>query len=220
MPTRRTIRRWSNYLFLAPYLAVFSLFLVAPLLFGFGLSFVEWEMLSPTPPHWCGLANYAEAMRDPYFWGAVGATLKFAVLQVPLNIGDGPCPGARRERRSAAGPGPASRVHLLPHAGIHRSCGYLVAVVLQLRVRGVQRAARAAGGEGAMADQAMVGDGVHRFDDALVDGGRHVRHPAGRCAADPGLLLRGCGDRRRRGPSGGLSTSRCRSCGRCCCSRP
>ncbi|MCX7018594.1 MAG: sugar ABC transporter permease [bacterium] len=87
MPTSKTLYRWSGYLFMLPYLLAFAAFLVAPLLFGIGLSFYRWEMLSPVPPQWHGLGNYSEALTDTYFWKAVWATLRFVIMQVPLNIG-------------------------------------------------------------------------------------------------------------------------------------
>lgn len=77
----------GEYAFAAPYLILFAVFLVAPLLFGLGLSFFSWEMLSNEPPHFVGLANYREALGDPYFWKALKATAWFVVLAVPFTIG-------------------------------------------------------------------------------------------------------------------------------------
>ncbi len=74
------------YGFLLPYLLLFTAFLVVPLVFGLGLSFYRWEMLSPAPPHLAGLANYTEALGDEYFWRALGATLTFVVLAVPATV--------------------------------------------------------------------------------------------------------------------------------------
>ncbi len=80
-------RRLSGYAFAAPYLALMAVFLVGPLVFGFALSFFRWEMLSPLPPKPVGLANYAEALGDEYFWLSLRATLLFVVLTVPLTVG-------------------------------------------------------------------------------------------------------------------------------------
>ena len=79
-------RRWSGYLFLVPYLLFFTMFLLLPLGYGFVLSFMRWEMLSPAPPKFVGLANYAEAIHDPYFWKALKATFLFVVMAVPLTV--------------------------------------------------------------------------------------------------------------------------------------
>lgn len=74
------------YGFLLPYLFLFAGFLLLPLLFGFGLSFYRWEMLSPAPPHLAGLTNYREAVTDEYFWRALRATFYFVVLAVPSTV--------------------------------------------------------------------------------------------------------------------------------------
>lgn len=77
----------GGYAFAAPYLILFGLFLVGPLLFGLGLSFFNWEMLSAAKPEFSGLDNYREALSDPYFWKALKATAWFVVLAVPFTIG-------------------------------------------------------------------------------------------------------------------------------------
>jgi multiple sugar transport system permease protein len=77
----------GGYAFTAPYLVLFAVFLIAPLLFGLGLSFFNWEMLSGAPPQFSGLDNYREALNDPYFWKALKTTIWFVVLAVPFTIG-------------------------------------------------------------------------------------------------------------------------------------
>jgi multiple sugar transport system permease protein len=85
--TGRALQRWSAYLFALPYLLLFSAFVVLPLLYGLVLSFYRSELLSSAPPKFIGPANYREAFGDAYFWKALGATLRFVVLSVPLTIG-------------------------------------------------------------------------------------------------------------------------------------
>lgn len=77
----------GGYTFTFPYLLLFAVFLIGPLLFGLGLSFFSWEMLSSESPHFVGLDNYREALDDPYFWKALKATAWFVVLAVPFTIG-------------------------------------------------------------------------------------------------------------------------------------
>ncbi len=79
-------RTWTGYAFLAPYLLLFAAFVIAPLFYGLGISLFEWEMLSPAPPRFAGLANYAEALHSDRFWKALYATARFVVLCVPLTI--------------------------------------------------------------------------------------------------------------------------------------
>jgi multiple sugar transport system permease protein len=83
----RPLQRWSGYLFALPYLGLFAAFVVLPLLYGLGLSFYRWELLSPAPPQFVGAANYHEAFEDAYFWKALGATLRFVVMVIPLTVG-------------------------------------------------------------------------------------------------------------------------------------
>jgi len=77
---------WSGYLFLAPYLLLFSCFLLLPLFYGLGLSLFRWEILSPAPPRFVGVANYREALTSDYSWRAFGATFRFVVMAVPTIV--------------------------------------------------------------------------------------------------------------------------------------
>jgi multiple sugar transport system permease protein len=88
-------RGWLGYGFLLPYLVLFSVFLVLPLLFGLGLSFFRYEMLSKEPAKFVGMENYAEALwtrhddgtrGDVYFRKALWATIRFVVMASPLTV--------------------------------------------------------------------------------------------------------------------------------------
>jgi multiple sugar transport system permease protein len=79
--------RASGYLFVLPYLVLFVAFLLLPLFYGLGLSFTQYEMASPAPAKFVGLANYREAIDDPTFKRALTVTALFVVLCVPLTIG-------------------------------------------------------------------------------------------------------------------------------------
>jgi multiple sugar transport system permease protein len=83
----RTWQRYSGYLFLLPYLALFCLFLVIPLVYGLGISFFRWELLSRVPPKFVALENFREALRTDDFWKALGATLRFVAMATPLTVG-------------------------------------------------------------------------------------------------------------------------------------
>jgi multiple sugar transport system permease protein len=86
MTHSRLLRRWAGYLYALPYLTLFGLFIVLPLLYGLRLSLFRWEMLSGLQPRFAGLGNYAEAVRDPYFWKSLVATFEFVALAVPLTV--------------------------------------------------------------------------------------------------------------------------------------
>jgi len=83
MNKKNALYRYSGYLFLLPYLALFGAFLIAPLCYGLGLSFFDWEMISPFPPKFINLGNYEEALKSPYFWRALWATIRFVIMIVP-----------------------------------------------------------------------------------------------------------------------------------------
>jgi len=87
MADKRTLYRYSGYLYLVPYLALFLGFLLIPLFYGLGLSFSQWEVLSRVPPEFVGLKNYFEAFKSEYFWNAFWATFRFVIMTVPLVVG-------------------------------------------------------------------------------------------------------------------------------------
>lgn len=119
-----SLRRYSGYLFLAPYLALFAAFLLAPLVYGFVLSFFEWELISPAPPRFIGLGNYAEAFGSHYFWSALGATFRFVVMSVPLTV--------------AVALAVAVGLHAAPvrRQGLYRAA-YFLPVILSISVVGI-----------------------------------------------------------------------------------
>ncbi|MDH2443321.1 sugar ABC transporter permease [Amnibacterium sp. CER49] len=90
-PRRRVLGRSrkreerSAYLFIAPWIAGFLLFWLAPMAISVVLSLMDWDLLST--PKWIGLQNYAELFfNDRTFWVSVGVTLKYIVLSVPLYL--------------------------------------------------------------------------------------------------------------------------------------
>ncbi|MFC4357670.1 carbohydrate ABC transporter permease [Halobium salinum] len=92
-----------GYLFCLPNVAVFSLFLLGPVLYAFWISFQQWSILQNSGT-WVGLSNYAEVLTplpvtaeglnlvvftDPsanLFWWSLKTTLVYAIGTVPLQI--------------------------------------------------------------------------------------------------------------------------------------
>lgn len=71
---------------LVPIGALFLVFAVLPVAMALWLSFHRYNQLAPDVP-FIGLRNYAFAFtEDPFFRNALGITLKFAAVAVPLNI--------------------------------------------------------------------------------------------------------------------------------------
>ncbi|HON67395.1 MAG TPA: sugar ABC transporter permease, partial [Phycisphaerae bacterium] len=78
-------RTWPALLFVAPaalYLAVFAIF---PMLFAGWASLHRWHLLKPEHP-FVGLGNFIALARDPFFRNAVGNTLLYVLLSVPLGV--------------------------------------------------------------------------------------------------------------------------------------
>ena len=68
--------------FLLPSLVGLSLFSVVPILTSLGLTFTEWDLL--TPPKYVGLDNFRRLVGDQNFWKALSNTLFFIVTYIPL----------------------------------------------------------------------------------------------------------------------------------------
>jgi multiple sugar transport system permease protein len=74
-----------NYLFMAPFLALFVVFVVAPVLTAVYLSFTYFNVLEP--PHWIGWSNYKLLfLEDDVFLIAIKNTLSFAIITGPVGF--------------------------------------------------------------------------------------------------------------------------------------
>lgn len=71
----------AGYVFIAPYLLAFVLFMVVPALAGLYISLTNWGGLNV--PRLVGIANYGEALRSTIFWSTVQNTVYYTVLFVP-----------------------------------------------------------------------------------------------------------------------------------------
>jgi ABC-type sugar transport system permease subunit len=84
---RDAIIAWT---FLTPMVIYFLFMTFIPLGFLIGVSFTEWNII--TPPKWVGLANIAKVLSsfDNYFYlRVIGRTILYAVAILALNIGGG-----------------------------------------------------------------------------------------------------------------------------------
>jgi multiple sugar transport system permease protein len=77
--------RWSNGLFVAPFLLVYLALLVAPLFLGWWLSLRDVDLLADSS-EFVGSANYLELWHDPIFRGAVRNTFLFVVMTTPAFV--------------------------------------------------------------------------------------------------------------------------------------
>ena len=76
--------------FVAPALIVIAVFFMLPVAAGLALSFTDFDIYALADTRnlrFVWLANYLELLRTPAFWQALGNTLYFVVVGVPLSIG-------------------------------------------------------------------------------------------------------------------------------------
>lgn len=78
---RRLRRALPAYLFILPGVLLFVTWTLYPLLYAFGMSFAEWNLIKPS--RFVGLQNYLRAVRDPIFWLALRNTLIYTSITVP-----------------------------------------------------------------------------------------------------------------------------------------
>jgi multiple sugar transport system permease protein len=77
----------TAWLFIAPAVIVILGLSIVPLAWSLLLSFKSSDLV--TPSTWIGTANYRALAKDPQFRSAVGHTLVYTALFVPLSIGGG-----------------------------------------------------------------------------------------------------------------------------------
>ncbi len=82
--------RFTPYLFLAPYLLLFGIFVLLPAAFGVWISLHSWDFMLPRKP-FVGLANYAAlldsgSLQFEDFWRSMRATAIFTVASVPFLV--------------------------------------------------------------------------------------------------------------------------------------
>lgn len=72
---------WIGYAFVSLFAAPFLLFNVMPVLFGIYVSFTDWSIVGE--PNWIGLANFRDALADPWLRLAFRNVLLYALVVVP-----------------------------------------------------------------------------------------------------------------------------------------
>ena len=80
--------RWAPYVFISPFLVLFAVFGVFPLLFSLYLAFQSWEPTSGlNAMDYVGLANFAFALEDEWFWKSLKNTAWLAIATgVPQHL--------------------------------------------------------------------------------------------------------------------------------------
>ena len=81
--------RTAAWWFLAPALAVLGVFFLLPVIAGLGLSLTDYDIYALANIHdlrFVGLHNYWDLLHRPMFWDALGHTLYFVIVGVPLSL--------------------------------------------------------------------------------------------------------------------------------------
>ena len=73
-----------GYIFIAPQLIGFVLFVAFPLVFSLFLCFSEWNMIDM--PEFVGGANFISVFNDRIFWKSIGNTFIYIAIVVPLTL--------------------------------------------------------------------------------------------------------------------------------------
>ncbi|HJZ49433.1 MAG TPA: sugar ABC transporter permease [Roseiflexaceae bacterium] len=84
---RSSLRRRSilqGYLFIAPVVLGYLIWVAGPMLMAIWLSLTEWNLLQP--PKYVGLSNYQLMFQDELFWKSLSVTLYFTLVSVPLSL--------------------------------------------------------------------------------------------------------------------------------------
>jgi multiple sugar transport system permease protein len=74
--------RWSGFLFVGPFLAIYTFLLIYPLLMGMAISLHRADLFGARL--WVGFDNYARLLSDPVFGSSLLNTFKLALLIVPV----------------------------------------------------------------------------------------------------------------------------------------
>ncbi len=87
-PAKKT-RRFDKqllmpYLMVSPYLIFVLVFVLFPVFFCLFLTFHKWNIIAPMK--FIGTGNYTRLFHDRLFWKAIGNTLKFLLLHIPLQL--------------------------------------------------------------------------------------------------------------------------------------
>jgi multiple sugar transport system permease protein len=74
---------WA-WVFLAPGILYFTIFLILPLIAAAYVSFTNWDIM--TPPKWVGLKNYAELLKNQVIRRSILNTFYYAAVTIPVTI--------------------------------------------------------------------------------------------------------------------------------------
>ena len=84
-PAKRDRRSWTGWGFIGPFVAVFALVFLAPIVYSVYLSLYRNQLIGGNT--FVGLDNYTQALKDDQFWASLGRVSLFLCVQVPIMLG-------------------------------------------------------------------------------------------------------------------------------------
>jgi len=76
----------SGWLFSTPFLVLYTLFLIGPVVIGLVISLFNTATVKSGLGDWVGLRNYSDVLGDPDFWSAMWHSVLFTLLTTPLLV--------------------------------------------------------------------------------------------------------------------------------------
>ena len=74
-----------EYLLISPFFIIFGIFHGYPLVWSLWLSFHKWQGIGE--PKWFGLGNYERLLNNDRIWNALGNSLIFLLIMLPIIVG-------------------------------------------------------------------------------------------------------------------------------------
>ncbi len=89
MKKKKGIKNYDNmgYLFVIPFVVVFLIFNVYPVLRTLYLSFTNTKLVGVGDPDWVWFDNYIRVVTDKFFWRSLGNTVKIWGVNIVLQLG-------------------------------------------------------------------------------------------------------------------------------------
>lgn len=85
--SRRARATWTGWGFVGPFMVVFALVFIAPIIYALYLSVFRERLIGGNS--FVGFSNYQQALSDPQFWEGFLRVALFLVVQVPVMLGIG-----------------------------------------------------------------------------------------------------------------------------------
>jgi multiple sugar transport system permease protein len=79
-------QRFWGWVFLSPWIIGFVIFTLAPMIFSLYFAFTDFNLASPEPMKYIGAANWQKLFTEKENLQAIGVTLKFMLIAVPIGM--------------------------------------------------------------------------------------------------------------------------------------